>query len=64
MEATVPFSLNHLDVRAKSKRELYLLLVNDWGVYMPPIQDSNAKYVRGVVTGSVKVGFTNDKSKL
>ena len=27
---------------------------------MPPIQDANAGYVRGVVTGTTKVSFQHD----
>ena len=55
MEETVPYNLNQLGIKARSKRELYLVLFNDWGVYMPPLQDSNAGYVREVVAGTVKV---------
>ena len=54
MEETVPYNLNQLGIRARSKRELYLVLLNDWEVYMPPLQDSNAGYVRGVITGTGK----------
>ena len=42
MEATVPLNLSQLGIKYKSKRELYLLIVNDRGVFMPPLQDANA----------------------
>ena len=58
MEATVALSLGQLAIKARSNRELYLLLVNDWGVYMSPIKDANEGYVRSVVTSTIKVRKT------
>ena len=50
-------------MKASPKRELYLVLLNDWKVYMPPIQDANAEYVRGILTWKIKV-FVKLKSLL
>ena len=64
MEETIPLSMNHQAIKVKSIWELYLLLIDDWRMYMSPKQDFNVRYVGGVVTGSLKVEFTNDKNKL
>ena len=57
MEEIDPIDLSKLAVKARSKKELYDVLLSDCGIYMPPIQFANADYVRGVVTGLIKVGF-------
>ena len=57
MEEITQIDLSKLAVKARSKRELYEVLLSDCGVYMPPIQFANADYVRGVVTGLIKVRF-------
>ena len=55
MSNKVPFDLNELSIKASSKRELYLVLLKDWKIYMPPIQDANSDYIWGVLTGKIKV---------
>ena len=55
MDAQQPIDLKELSLKASSKKELYFVLLNDCKVYMPPIQDANASYIWGVLTGVVKV---------
>ena len=57
MEANVPLSLGRLTIKVKSKRELYLLSINDWEIDMPQMQDSNSEYVCRIVTELTKVGL-------
>ena len=55
MNNKVPIKLKELSTKASSKRELYFILLNDWKVYMPLIQDANVDYVRCILTGKIKV---------
>ena len=59
MEDKVPINLKQLAVKWRSKKELYDILTYDWKVHMPPIEDANANYVRGVITGVTKVRKKN-----
>ena len=55
MEVKQPINLEEQSLKASSKRELYIVLLNDWKIYIPPIQDVNASYIRGALTGVIKV---------
>ena len=57
MEQKVSLDISQVSIKCKFKKELYEILVADWGIYMPPIQFANSGYVRGVITGEVKVRF-------
>ena len=57
MERSVSLDLKQVSIKCRSKKELYDLLVSDWGIYLPPIQFANSSYVRGIVTGEIKVRF-------
>ena len=58
METRQPVDLKELSLIARSKRELYLVLLNDCKIYMPLIQDINEGYIRDVFAGSIKVLYT------
>ena len=55
MEHCVSLDLKQLSIKCRSKKELYDVLVSDWGIYMPPIQFANSGYVRVIITGEIKV---------
>ena len=57
MERSFSLDLNQVSIKCRSKKELYDVLVSDWGIYMPPIQFANSDYVRGIITGKIKVGI-------
>ena len=46
----VPASLKALAIKCRSKKELCTVLMNDRSVFISPIQDANAAYVREVVS--------------
>ena len=55
MDNKVSINFKEFSLKAKSERELYFVLLNDCKIYIPPIQNANAVYIRGVLTGSIKV---------
>jgi hypothetical protein len=48
-------TVQDLSLIARSKKELYNVLVRDSEIYMPPIKEANAKYIRKIVSGKAKV---------
>ena len=64
MDSCMSFDLKQLSLKCQSKKELYSLLATDGNIYLPPIKDTNAGYVRGVVTGTIMVRFLFDFIKL
>ena len=55
MDILVPLNLSQLAVKWKSKKELYDVLTNDWGLYLPPIEYANASYIFNIMTGKTRV---------
>ena len=55
MEQLAPLNLGNLALKCKSKKEMYDVLLNDCGVYLPPIEYANASYIRNIMTGKVDV---------
>ena len=55
MSNKIHFDLNEFSIKASSKPELLLVLLKDWKIYMPPIQDANSDYIQGLFTGKIKV---------
>ena len=43
--------LNDLDVKCKSKTELYNVLLREGNIYLPPKQDATQKYLRELLLG-------------
>ena len=39
----------------RSKKEMYDVLMNDCGVYLPPIEYANGSNIRNIMTGKTKV---------
>ena len=44
-------------LKAKSKKEMYRLLVTDGKLYLPPIEFANHQYIRAILTGKKSVSF-------
>jgi hypothetical protein len=55
MESREINTVQEFGLIAKSKKELYSVLTTDGGMYLPPIKEANAKYIRKIVTGQGKV---------
>ena len=55
MSEIQPMTAAELGLKAQSKKELYTLLQTDVGIYLPPINEANAKYISDVVSGAKKV---------
>ena len=48
-------NLNDIPIRARSKKEVYLVLTAEGGLYLPPILDSNESYLKGIMNGTKKI---------
>ena len=48
-------SYQELGLKAKSKKELYNLLVSDVGIFLPPIKEANAKFISDILSGTKPV---------
>ena len=55
MENLEDTSLAEVSLKAKSKREIYNLIVTSGNIYLSPIQDCNYKFLRELVTRVKKV---------
>ena len=55
MENLENISLDEVSLKAKSKREIYNLIVTSGNIYLHPIQDCHYKFLRELVTGVKKV---------
>jgi hypothetical protein len=42
-------------VHARSKKELFRFIQNKGGVYLPPIEQCNYEFIRGIISGDKKV---------
>ena len=51
MENSEILTVQLCGLKAKSKKEMYRLLVTDGKLYLPPIELSNHQYIRGILTG-------------
>ena len=54
MNSEVLLTVDMIGLKAKSKREMYLLLATDGQVYLPPLKEANYLYIRGILTGKKK----------
>ena len=50
-------SYRELGLKAQSKKELYHLLTTDIGIYLPSIQEANAKYLSDVLGGAKNISL-------
>ena len=48
-------SYQELGLKAKSKKELYNLLVSDVGIFLPPMKEANAKFISYILSGAKPV---------
>ena len=46
MESLEDISLEEVSLKAKSKREIYNLIVTSGNIYLPPIRDCHYKFLR------------------
>ena len=53
MECYEEIRINDLAIKARSKKEIYFLLVNEGGIYLPPLADSNYKYISQMIVGDI-----------
>ena len=51
MDRLVPLNLSLLAVKLKSKKELYDVLTNNCGLYLPPIEYVNVSCIHNIMTG-------------
>ena len=53
-------TLNDVSVKAKSKKEVYLTLTVEAGLYLPPMMDSNKEYLKAIMAGKKKFLYSKD----
>ena len=47
-------AINELGLKSRSKREVYNLLWNEGGIYLPPLKDSHHKFISQIMVGDKK----------
>ena len=47
-------TINDISLKAKSKKEVYPVLTTEGGLYLPPIEDANINYLKGIITWQKK----------
>ena len=52
MESIKDITLSDLSLKAKSKKEIYMVLTVEGGLYLSPIMDANRNYIRVVTNGT------------
>ena len=55
-------TISDIDILAKSKKEIYHVLTAEGGLYLPPIMDSNNKYIQNIIRGLKKFLYSIYKS--
>ena len=51
------FTVNEIGAKAKSKVEIYRVLVTKGGVYLPHVKDINYSFLRSIITGDKKASI-------
>ena len=54
MESYEEIGINDLEIKARSKKEVYSLLVTEDGIYLLPLTDFNYKCISQVIVGERK----------
>ena len=54
MEVNSEIGVKDLAIKARSKKEVYSLLVTEGGIYLPPLADAHYKYISKVIVGDKK----------
>ena len=52
MESIKDITLSDLSLKAKSKKEIYMVLTVEGGLYLSPTMDANRNYIRVVISGT------------
>ena len=47
----IEIALNDISIKARSKKEVYLVLTVEGGLYLPPVLDSNRIYIIEIMNG-------------
>ena len=55
MEEFSEIPIQQVGLKWRSKREVYNILITEGGCYLPPLADSNYKYISQVLVGDKKV---------
>jgi hypothetical protein len=55
----VEVNIKDLEIKARSKKELYNLLQVEGNVYLPPIGQAHHDFIADIISGAKKVSFTN-----
>ena len=55
MSLVKDISLIDISVKARSKKEVYLVLTVEGELYLPPILDANRNYLKNIMSGKKKV---------
>ena len=58
MESEIKLTIDEWGLRAKSKKEMYRLIVNDGKIYLPPIAVTNSKFIRSILTGKKESDYS------
>ena len=48
-------NLKQISMRARTKKEIFRILQLERDIYLPPIAQSNRKYIAGVLLGKIKI---------
>ena len=60
MNRSNDISLIDISAKARSKKEAYLLLTIEGGLYIPPILDSNRNYLKCIISGKKEFLYSKD----
>ena len=52
MESIKDITSSDISLKAKSKKEIYMVLKVEGGLYLPPIMNANRNYIRGIISGT------------
>ena len=54
MERYSEITISELGIKRRNKKEVYDLLWNEGAVYLPPLKDSNHKFISQIIAGDKK----------
>ena len=52
MESIKDMTLSDLSLKVKSKKEIYMVLTVEGGLYLSPVMDANQNFIRVVISGT------------
>ena len=54
MEKSSDLTISEVILKNRSKKEVYIVLSVEGGIYLPPISDASQKFLKGILTGKKK----------